>query len=83
MKVYQMHPDHGRHIAYDSNEEQRNIENGWATVTEDEFYAEMRNKQKESKESGRDELVDAYIDKFGKKPHHAMKSETIQAKLDE
>ncbi len=32
-------------------------------------------------EDNRDELIAAYVAKFGKKPHHAMKTETIAAKL--
>jgi len=35
--IYQVHPEHGKHIAYDPKEAQWNIQNGWKTVTEDEF----------------------------------------------
>ena len=40
MMVYQMHPDHGRHIAYTSLESEDNLKNGWKTVTKKEFYAQ-------------------------------------------
>lgn len=86
MLIYQMHEHHGRHIAYDYNEAKRNTENGWKTVTEEEFYnigAIIEGESEDNPLSDREKLEIAYIDKFGKKPHHAMKNETIQEKLDE
>jgi len=102
--VFQTHPDHGKHIAYTSLEAEDNIENGWKTVSKDEFYGIEKLKKVfdasvvkidtskpaktdhfETKEFtvSHDDLVELYELKFGKKPHHAMKDETIQAKLDE
>ena len=87
MIIYQMHPNHGRHKAFSHNEAKENNENGWKTVTEEEFYAGILKKAEiieESDElSDRDKLVISYEMKFGKKPSHLMKDETIQKKLDE
>lgn len=38
MMIYQIHPDHGWHIAYGSGEADHNIKHGWKTVTEAQFY---------------------------------------------
>lgn len=46
MMVYQMHPAHGRHIAYTSLEVDDNIKHGWKTVTKEEFYAVPEAKKK-------------------------------------
>lgn len=95
MIIYQMHPVHGRHKATTQNEATANIENGWETVTEEEFYAGILKKAAEqiteesAEESAEDELSEReklnirYEMKFGKKPHHMMKDETIIEKLDE
>lgn len=37
--IYQMHPAHGRHIAYNGLEAEANRKSGWKDVTEAEFYA--------------------------------------------
>lgn len=79
--IYQMHPNHGRHKAISSQEAQANEENGWETVTEEEFYAGIVKKEKPV--FNRDDLAELFELKFGKKPHHKMTAETIQAKLDE
>jgi len=76
--IYQTHPDHGKHISYGTIEADANIENGWKTVSKDEFYG----KPKEFTMS-RDDLAELYELRFSKKPHHKMKAETIQEKLDE
>lgn len=82
-----MNEHHGRHIAYDHNEAKRNIENGWTNVTKEEFYGKNKPEPAEINADGElsehQKLIIAYEMKFGKKPHHAMKDETIQAKLDE
>lgn len=87
--IFQIHEQHGKHIAYSDTERLANESNGWATVSEDEFYGRPPAIEGESEEINEDELSDReklnleYEIKFGKKPHHAMKIETIQAKLDE
>jgi len=89
MEIYQLHPNHGRHIAYNQLEEKGNIENGWATVTKEEFYSGILSKPKPKEENkeeyklSHDELVELYVLKFGKKPHHKLSAENIQKKLDE
>jgi hypothetical protein len=87
MKIYQIHHNHGRHIAYNQLEEKSNVENGWATVTKEEFYAGIiKDKPEEVKAEyklSRNELIELYELKFGKKPAHNMKTENIQSKLDE
>lgn len=35
--IYQLHETHGKHIAYNTVEADANIENGWKTVTEEQF----------------------------------------------
>ena len=66
--IFQIHPEHGKHIAYSAGEEEANKANGWKTVSEEEFY-------------GRDPIAQ-YTEKFGKPPHHRMKMETILEKLN-
>lgn len=36
--IFQIHKEHGKHIAYDPQEAKRNETNGWKTVTKEEFY---------------------------------------------
>jgi len=81
--IYQIHPEHGKHIAYGTVEADANIKNGWKTVTEDEFNGKPKEEKKTNPLSDRELLEIAYIAKFNKKPHHKMKDETIQEKLDE
>ena len=93
MIIYQMHPNHGRHKACNHQEAKENNENGWETVTEEEFYAGILKKAaneiiedeitEDNELSERDKLVISYEMKFGKKPSPLMKDETIQKKLDE
>ena len=78
--IYQIHPDHGKHIAYSPQEAQANIANGWKSVTENEFYADVA--ETEIVDVSRETLETAYEEKFGKKPHHRMNDETIKAALD-
>lgn len=40
--IYQMHPNHGRHIAYNGLEAEANRKSGWKDVTEAEFYASQK-----------------------------------------
>ena len=87
--IFQMHTDHGRHIAYSPLEAETNISNGWKTVSKKKFYDIGQVIEAESTEVKEDELSNhdklslSYEIKFGKKPHHAMKDSTIQQKLDE
>ena len=76
--IYQKHPQHGLHIAYNNLEAEFNNSKGWETVTEEEFYSKHRKPLKVTESV----LVDLYIDKFGKKPHHRMNDDSIKAALD-
>ncbi len=76
--IYQVHKNHGRHIAYSEAEAKTNRENGWSDVAEVEFYP--RKMAVIADDLG--ELTKAYKEKFGKNPHHKMKAETIKAALD-
>jgi len=78
--IFQMNENHGRHIAYSPTEAEYNEKHGWKTVTEEEFYAGIYKKSEDA--TPKDELVNAYIEKFGKKPHHKMKPETILEKIN-
>lgn len=79
--IFQIHEIHGKHVAYGTVEADANIERGWKTVSKDEFYGKKEESIEFTMSHG--DLVDLYELKFGKKPHHKMKDETIQAKLDE
>ena len=86
--IYQVHAEHGHHMPINAIEAQANEKNGWKTVSEEEFYnIEVIEGEAveidENELSPHDKLSLAYEIKFGKKPHHMMKDETIQAKLDE
>jgi hypothetical protein len=123
MMIYQIHPNHGHHIAYSPKEAEHNNKHGWVTVTEDLFMkpniaetletletlASLNAPIPENVPNGieenrdyedhpidndistdistfiPDENIDnermaamiAYQQKFGKKPHHRMLTETI------
>ena len=82
--IFQMHPDHGRHFAASQQEADDNEKNGWRTVKREEFYGEAENNTPKGEVTeSEDDLVAQYVEKFGVKPHHKMKPETIRAKLDE
>lgn len=72
--IFQMHKDHGRHIAYSPQEAKANEDNGWETVSKETFY--------DIKEEHDDDLVKEYTEVFGKKPHPRMKLETMKEKID-
>ena len=88
--IFQIHPLHGKHIAYNITEANYNNNHGWVTVNENEFY------NKPAKQNVSDTSVDnktvvdpeyekaslAYIEKFGKPPHHRMKTENILREID-
>ena len=42
MIIYQVHPDHGRHMANSLMEAKANEKNGWKTVEEAEFYGQPK-----------------------------------------
>jgi len=88
--IFQIHDDHGRHIAYSPQEAKSNNENGWKNVSKEEFYDIGQAKKEvasptevvENTKENQD-LTDDYISLFGKPPSWNMKPETIQARIDE
>lgn len=94
--IYQIHPQHGRHMALTNLEADANIKSGWKTVSEDEFYDVPRGTLESTEETesithGEDDsgdeipravLEELYETKFGKKPPANAKDATIKAKLE-
>lgn len=96
--IFQIHKDHGKHVAYSPQEAEANEKNGWKTVSEEEFYVgitkidekragtnsdeEYAGIENVKKNAIDQELIDAHIAKFGKKPHPNAKPETIIEKLN-
>lgn len=95
--IYQKHAMHGRHIAVNGLEAEANRKSGWVDVTEADFYniVEVVNKKLLSKveiepvledvpvDDDRESAALLYQEKFGKKPHHRMGTETIMKALDD
>jgi len=71
MLKYMTHPNHGRMPVYSDGEIEYNSKFGWS-VEED--------KQEEKTVESPEVL---YEKKFGKKPHHKMKQESIIAALED
>jgi hypothetical protein len=86
--IYQMHPNHGRHMPSSLQEAESNEKHGWKTVTEEEFYREANamkagNKTDSVDDDERVELITRYVEKFSERPHHRCSNATIKAKLDD
>lgn len=79
VQVFLKHPVHGKKIASLRAEAENDKKNGWVEVTNGEFYG----KQEEKEEKTHGDIVSRYVEKFGKKPHHKMKPETIEAALND
>lgn len=72
MPTLMSHPKHGFTHAYNTNDVSYLTALGWSV--------------KEDKPEGKNEeeaLRAAYLEKFGKKPHHMAKLETIKKALDD
>lgn len=52
--IYQMHPDHGKHIAFNALEAKENRDNGWEDVTKEQFYAVPKEKQEKLDEMAKE-----------------------------
>ena len=76
MATRMMHPVHGFTHAYNNNDIAYLEKLGWSVEPNAETVAAM---------TEADEIVirKAYFDKFGKKPHHMAKLETIKKALDD
>ena len=79
--IYQIHSEHGYHIAITRPEAESNEKRGWRTVTEAEFYD--RGKKKAELAGQVESIEEQYERKTGKKPHHRMKRESIEAALND
>ena len=89
MIVYMEHPKHGRMPCYSTQEIEFNRKHGWKEENEQSHQVESAtpiisvttSSQEVAKtpESGseRQNAIEQYITKFGKPPHHRMKTENI------
>jgi len=73
------HPRHGVKYVYHDNELIADLKAGW--VREDEAQVEAPEITTDP-EVIDEETIELYVLKFGKKPHHRMKLETILAELN-
>lgn len=78
--IYQISKDHGYHVAYSPQEAKANEETGWETVTKEQYYDRG---EKSPKPDDGLSIADKYYQLFGKKPHHNMKLENIQAAIED
>ena len=76
MQQYMSHPKHGRMPVYSQTEIDYNAKNGWVL---DEEKPVLQVAYPVSRET----MIEQYEAKFGKKPHHRMKQETIENALKE
>lgn len=51
MIIYQIHKEHGKHMANTLMEAELNEKNGWKTVTETEFYGDIPKREEKSDEA--------------------------------
>jgi len=80
--IYQMHPEHGRHIAYSPQEAETNHKNGWKTVTKEKYYAGIISDALIDDEQ-RNQLIEEYTEKYGKAPRKNISTDKLRAALDE
>jgi hypothetical protein len=79
--IYLKHPDHGIKVAYLESEIAADKKNGWTEMDMEE----------QSEVTGlnpgvaavADSIEARYEKKYGKRPHHKMKRETIEAALND
>lgn len=84
--IYQIHQNHGRHMAATPQEAEYNNEHGWKTITEAEFFGQKPVSQKKTDtvdDEERAELIKRYVAKFGERPHHRSGNAKILADLGE
>lgn len=55
MIIYQLHPEHGKHLAHSVPEAERNNKAGWRTVTKEEFYGTQQASEVPAAPQGGDE----------------------------
>lgn len=49
--IFQVHPKHGKHIAYSLPEAERNHKMGWKDVSEEVFHGKEKKKPKPKEDS--------------------------------
>lgn len=76
--IYMTHPQHGSMYCYLDAEVEINKKNGWV-VAEEKPVLQSHHPDEAPVMS----LADQYEEKFGKKPHHRLKQETIRNALKE
>jgi hypothetical protein len=77
--IYLRHPDHGIKIAYLESEIEVDKKNGWTEMTQEERSDVHLTPEVEALA---DSIESRYEKKYGKRPHHKMKRETIEAALN-
>lgn len=75
MVKYMKHPMHGRMPVYSDSEIAYNAKLGWSLEDQEVIETKVEEKQ--------ESIEDAYEKKFGRRPHHRMKQESIIAALEE
>ena len=89
MAIYLVHPGHGTHIAYTSQEVADCLANGWKLRDEPKSIPTLDpvpviEAPKPTPIPERQKTwVEKYIEKFGKEPHHRMLPATIRAAVEE
>ncbi len=81
IQLYMKHPHHGRMPVYNQAEITSNQKNGWVLEPAETVKVAPVRTAESKEDSG--ELEAKYEEKFGKKPHHRMKPESIEAALNE
>ena len=81
MEIYLRHDQHGRKIAYDFREAEEDKKYGWEQITKSEFFKVTKGTKEEKDKAERDELIQKYMDKFGKAPHGRMSASNIEKAL--
>lgn len=76
MEIYLKHPVHGEKVAYSEAEANEDKKHGWEIIDNNQSLDL-------SDDMGFDDASALYEQKFGEKPHHRMKLETIMAKVND
>lgn len=89
MIIYMTHPQHGAMHVYAEAHAVENEKNGWVRATEEKnscnaAYVQVEQTQQTQIEGVSSQSpIDKYIEKYGQRPHHRMKPETIERMVAE
>lgn len=72
MSIRIEHPKHGFHNVMSESDVAEHAKRGWS-----KWFPPVE------PELSRDDVIAAYVEKFGKKPHRLMKPENIQKAIDD